>query len=291
MAAMVGHADECRAPPRSARKEEARAKPAQRVSFASSKRVAAAPLPVAEPYAEAAPAKLAAHPKPAEPVAEVAAPAEAAAPAADQDPNPAHAEGAGVEAAGEPVDAEIVVVPCEEDAAGEGHMQAEAAPYAGGHLVGDPAAHADAPAVTHTPAPVEEGPAADVAAEVEAALAPAPAADPDPNPAHKHEGRGAPAAPPAVILLPAPPTAEPAADLPIADKPAAEAVMGSAALGDALPVVPEAGEAEMQARASPVQSLSSLHMCHSSRGSLRTASCLYCCLTDLTCWRATCWRA
>ena len=235
-------------PHRSARKEEPAAKPAQRFSFANAKRVAAAPLPAAEPPAEAAPAELAADTKPilaAEPVADAAAPAEAAPPAADQNPNPVHAGGAGVEADGEPVDAEIVVVPCEEDAAGEGHMQAEAAPHAGGHLVGDPAAYVDAPAVTHAPAPVEEGPAAGVAAEVEAALAPAPTVDPDP--VHEHEGRGAP---PAVILLPAPPTAEPAADPPVADKLAAEAVMGSAALGDALPVVPEAGEAELQARTS-----------------------------------------
>ena len=281
MKAVVWHADEDMAPDRSARKEEPPAKPAQRFSFANSKRVAAAPLPAAEPRTEAAPAKPVADPKPilaAEPLAEVAAPAEAALPAADWNPNPVHAEG---EADGEPVDAEIVVVPCEEDAAGEGHTQAEAVHHAEGHhLVGDPAAHADALAVTHAPAPVEEGPAAGVAAEVEAALAPAPAADPSPNPVHEHEGQGAPAAPPAVILLPAPPTAEPAADLPVADKPAAEAVVGnpkpSAALGDALPVVPEAGEAEMQARASPVQSMSSLRMCYSSNGCVHIASCLRC---------------
>ena len=170
-------------------------------------------------------------------------------------------EGTGGEAEGEPVDAEIVVMPCEEDAAGEGPMDTEVGPHAEGHAVGDPAGDADGSAVTHVPAPVDDGSAAGVAAEVEAALAPAPVADP--NPAPEPEGRDAPAALSAVILLPAPPTAEPAADQPVADKPAAEAVMDSS-LGDALPVVPEAGEVETQARdacCSSARSLGSLCIC------------------------------
>ncbi|KAK9826406.1 hypothetical protein WJX81_000560 [Elliptochloris bilobata] len=205
--------------PRSRKEATAPAKPPQRFSFANSKRVAAAPMPAsALPLGESREAKPTVDASPA-PAAELAlearaAPAEAA-DAAATDPTPAV----------EPADAEAVVAPGQ-SAPAEGAIDVAAK----GHM----AETEHEAMVTVAETPTDEGPAAGVAAEVEAALAPA--ADPHPTTL------------PAADPVPAPPTAKPAADEPVAGKqPAAAVAAGAGVMGNALPAVPEADEAAVQA--------------------------------------------
>lgn len=161
----------------------------------------------------------------ATPAANVDADLDAAGAATQEEANPVEVDPATDEPhANEAMDAEIVVV------TGDEHLSAEPA---GAADVEPPFAAHDELAAAATETPGTGGTPTAVVAEVEAALAPSPA----PAPAAEL---------PAVILLPAAPTAEPAADEPIADKPAA----GAKAPTDALPAVPEIHEAAPQARCS-----------------------------------------
>lgn len=196
--------------------------------------MAAAPI-AATTFAAPAAATLATEPLSTK---SAAAPAPDAAPAADADADldaagastqeEAHPVEVGPAAdethANEPMDAEIVVVTGDEDLSAEPAAAADVKP---------PFAADDKLAAAATEIPGTGGTPTAVVAEVEAALAPSPA----PAPAAEL---------PAVILLPAAPTAEPAVDEPIADKPAA----GAKAPADALPAVPETNEAAPQARCS-----------------------------------------
>ena len=195
--------------------------------------MAAAPIaattfaaPAAALATEPVSAKSVAAPAPdAAPAADVDADLDAAGAATQEEAHPVEVDPAADEThANEPMDAEIVVVTGEEDLSAEPATAADVEPPFAAH---------DELAEATTETPGTGGTPTAVVAEVEAALAPSPA----PAPAAEL---------PAVILLPAAPTAEPMVDEPIADKPAA----GAKAPADALPAVPEFNEAAPQARCS-----------------------------------------